>query len=558
MKRILGSLFTLFIFFTSFSVLADPCPVYFDDDYVRSGDLDANVAIQNTFRYIIEHEINNKNKNDSSCNLYATHPDAMSDFDMGIYFMTAETEPPSNMDPVKEITLKKNLTISPIEKIIIGNPYPNLDSETAYTQYTSDYDQAWKDLTGETLIDLGMIILNARDYDLTWSGSVYWRNTILLTQDRLSILDAGNAFVCDGELQDPTVDPRELSDPLDEDYLKWCDSDSVSGDTDDGNTRPGFECEEWTIYWVDNDGDGYGNPDRKFRVCTKYKNFPKLRSGFLLSKLFRLVENGDDCNDNNALIHPSATELCDGIDNNCNNSTDETFTDLGNSCSAGVGICESSGIYQCGADGSGTECTAEEGTPLTEICDDSLDNDCDGKVDEECTTPPAAESLCDDGIDNDSDTLVDCADADCDSDSVCLVEENTETDCSNIIDDDDNGRVDCYDNACMNDPSCADIVTLDQDGDGYTIQTGDCNDEDSTSYPGAEELCDEIDHDCDVNQDPFNGDVCSNKDIDSSESGGCSMSVTPPFSGKGPMTFFPMALYLAFLIHCTFLKLKRS
>ena len=37
----------------------------------------------------------------------------------------------------------------------------------------------------------------------------------------------------------------------------------------------------------------------------------------------------------------------------------------------------------------------------------------------------------------------------------------------------------------------------DADGDGFTVSQGDCDDEDGASFPGAEEICDGADNDCD-------------------------------------------------------------
>ena len=65
-------------------------------------------------------------------------------------------------------------------------------------------------------------------------------------------------------------------------------------------------------------------------------------------------------------------EICDGVDNDCDSSTDE---DLLKECSTACGV----GIEYCVA-GDWISCTAPQ--PQTEICD-GFDNDCDGSVDEE-------------------------------------------------------------------------------------------------------------------------------------------------------------------------------
>ena len=83
----------------------------------------------------------------------------------------------------------------------------------------------------------------------------------------------------------------------------------ANGDCNDNNaaiTGP-------VMYYLDTDNDGYGDDATGVEQCTQPAN---------------TILIGGDCNDANNAVYPGATEICDGLDNNCNGQEDEGLTFL--------------------------------------------------------------------------------------------------------------------------------------------------------------------------------------------------------------------------------------
>ncbi|MEE2786734.1 MAG: MopE-related protein [Myxococcota bacterium] len=74
-------------------------------------------------------------------------------------------------------------------------------------------------------------------------------------------------------------------------------------------------------------------------------------------------------------------DVCNGVDDDCDGRTDETYPTVGEACLVGRGRCERRGLLRCSVNGQNTECSATPGEPEIERCN-GLDDDCDGTTDE--------------------------------------------------------------------------------------------------------------------------------------------------------------------------------
>jgi hypothetical protein len=103
-----------------------------------------------------------------------------------------------------------------------------------------------------------------------------------------------------------------------------------------------------------------------------------------------LVDNDDDgvlsskdCNDNNALVHPYATETCNGKDDNCDNVIDE-------GCASPPSPSPTTDTDKDGYADGPQDCAPNNANVhpgAVELCN-SIDDDCDGVIDEQCGVTP--------------------------------------------------------------------------------------------------------------------------------------------------------------------------
>ena len=272
---------------------------------------------------------------------------------------------------------------------------------------------------------------------------------------------------CDDE--DDSVNPgvAEICDGLDNDC--------------DGETDEGLDVD----WFIDADDDGFGDLEDSLSACSQPAGY---------------VDNSDDCDDSSDLFFPGAPEedCADPNDYNCDGSA--AYDDLDKD---GYPACE-----DC------DDSTALRNPGNDEVCDE-IDNDCDDEVDEEAIDADTwyldydGDSY---GLDNENYNIDACSQPvgyvangdDCDD-----IHANANPAGTEICDGLDN---DCANGVDDGPPLDAPTFYADTDGDGYgdaavsevacsaspnfVADSSDCDDLEFTVNPSAIEYCDGFDNNC--------------------------------------------------------------
>ena len=170
-----------------------------------------------------------------------------------------------------------------------------------------------------------------------------------------------------------------------------------------------------------------------------------------------------DCDDYNADVHPDATEICNGLDDDCDDLVDDADDDLNTTTTT-------TWYPDADEDGFG------DGTPVGQSCEGpsgavSDGTDCDDDSD---AIHPDATEVCK-GVDDDCDLAVDDEDDG--------VDPTTGSTWYHDGDGDGFGDPDSSVDSCLA-------------GEGFVADSTDCDDTNAAVNPDAEEICNGLDDDC--------------------------------------------------------------
>ena len=287
---------------------------------------------------------------------------------------------------------------------------------------------------------------------------------------RFADLDADGWSLAEGDCDDENPDAYPENDETCDDLDNDCDDE-----VDEGTGAT------WTI---DADLDGYGDDSPGVIACDQPQNY---------------IAVGGDCDDEDPSIHPGAEEICDELDQDCDLFPDEGVTSVwyadGDDDGYGNAEYPAEGCEQpFGTADNDFDCNDEEASinPTASDGCNEIDDDCDEAVDEEPDIPYYRDED-EDGYGDPELFTVSCSTPtgyvdlaeDCDDSDASI---NPDTLWYSDTDADGFGDPDASQASCEA-PS------------GTVADSTDCDDTLDSTYPGADETCDEADDDCDSSVD---------------------------------------------------------
>jgi len=207
----------------------------------------------------------------------------------------------------------------------------------------------------------------------------------------------------------------------------------------DGDPHLGAPGAPW--WYPDDDGDLHGAEGQGVTDCEQ----PQL--GWIADPI------GGDCDDSDPLINPDAVEVCDGVDNNCASGESDApgavdWYEDHDADGYGTALYVVTDCYapagHVALDGDCDDSNGDVNPGMTEVCD-AVDNDCDGALDNGDPVVTWYRDRDGDGVGGDT---------------------SGEGYCPPVL------------------------------NEAWVQVTGDCDDQDASILPGAQEVCDGVDNDC--------------------------------------------------------------
>ena len=283
-----------------------------------------------------------------------------------------------------------------------GMPYQVFVSKSFGTSFYNSYASYYDNSNSE----IGMVICNSGSCSSTSapqpinSGWIHYASTFDDGTDQLKVYINGNlvstisattqifydnspvTIGCEYENGGTTFFSNSLIDDVML-YNRALTASEISGIAQSGT--PLFDG-TWPTWYADVDGDLFGNASVTTVKCAQPAGY---------------VSDNTDCDDSNALVHPGATEICNGIDDNCNSLIDDTdplitgqptwYIDndgdgYGTNASLIVSCNQPGGYVLLNTDCNDTPASGFSIHPsATEICDNGIDENCNLEIDEVCS-----------------------------------------------------------------------------------------------------------------------------------------------------------------------------